>query len=81
MERSAASCISALWSVPTGDQCPCPSLAHGLQDFVSPCTLMNRGSEEAVGPGKGSPVVWFSHSIFSLILNKSLVVVCLFVLN
>lgn len=77
MERSAASCISALWSVPTGDQCPCPSRAHGLQDLVSPCTLMNRRSEEAVGPGKGSPIAWLSRSIFSLILNKSFIVVCL----
>lgn len=41
---------------------------------------MNRQSEEAVGPGKGSPIAWLSHSIFSLILNKSfVVVVCLIV--
>lgn len=62
-------CISALLSVPTGDQGSPSSQAHR----PSLLTVVNKWTEEAVG----SPIVWLSHSIFSLILNVFFVVLFL----
>jgi hypothetical protein len=78
-DRGIASCISALWPVPTGDQCPHPSSAWplGLHVFLF---SGNRWTKETGGLWKGSPTAWLFHSIFSSILSKSFVV-CLFVLN
>lgn len=64
--RGAAVCISALWSVHTGDQGPPPSQAHSLWALASHCSLNKCGCGScgwtSPQPGRPQP--------FLLILNK-----------